>query len=96
MSCHALFQSGIHPFALRKFPTEPRTEKPRKKQRFVADGMPGATLFALTRAACLAARRGFPLPAHSRSARRPLPGRPHPPLHPSLAFIHDRSLRYVI
>jgi|GEM_PF-6826092 len=37
-----------------------------------------------------------PSSATSRGARRPLPGRPHPPLHPSLAFIHDRSLRYLI
>jgi len=94
MSCYALFQLGIHSVASRKSSTESQTEE----QHAAADDMLGAAAFALIRAACLAARRVplRPLPTRSRRARRPLPGRPHPPLHPSLAFIHDRSLRYAI
>jgi len=92
MSCYALFQLGIHPVASRKFSTESQAEEQRKQQRIAARRMPGAASFALTRAA----QRDRLHPGYLRSARRPLPGRPHPPIHPSLAFIHDRSLRYAI
>lgn len=99
MSRHALFQLGIHSVAPRKSSTESQTE-----EHLAATGCaPAPAPFALIPTACPASRRAALRPSPARTRRAPQPrhqplsaGRPHPPQHPSLAFIHDRSLRHAI
>ncbi len=90
MFLHALFQLGIQTVAPRKS----QTEEDKQKEKSVSPK--GETPFAHIRIALHASRRVLSRPARTRQAFYIPVGRQHAPQHPSLSFIHDRSLRYGI
>lgn len=83
MSLQALFQLGIFIVALRKSQTEEHNAL-----------LPVNRLFSLAQAVSHAGRCTLARPFAATPVLLLPTGRQHAPQHPSLAFIHDRSLRY--
>lgn len=93
MSLHTLFQLGITTVASRNSQTEEQ-RKEIPAPHLVSPLL--ETPFAIIRAVHYASRRFVLRLASIRQSFFIPTGRQHAPQHPSLAFIHDRSLRYGI